>query len=150
MRTTLCGLLLLRARFRPLTELPQEVEKNLVKRKWYSRLIWDEQGQKLNFSGLMSYSDYQELKSYSEDEEYCRTIDELYILCNQLEANVTRPFLAKAIIQRNKIGSFIGPKGKNINGIRDETLATIRVDNDRSLVIVEADSQEQIQLTIQK
>ena len=139
-----------RPKFWSFAELPPEVEKNLVKRKWYNRLVWDEQGKRLNFSGLMSYLEYQELKSYSEDEAYCRAVDELHVLCNQLEASVARPFIARAIIQRDKIGQLIGSRGSNINGIRNETLASIRIDDDRGLVIVEADSQEQIQVTTQR
>lgn len=137
-------------KFWSLSELPPEVEKNLVQRKWYERLFWDEQKKTLNFSGLMNYSEYQELKSYSQDEAYHRALHELYSLCNQLEAVPVRPFSSKAIIQRNKIRNLIGQRGENINRIRVETSATIRIDDNQGLVIIETDSQEQLEATIQK
>ena len=58
--------------------------------------------------------------------------------------------MARAIIPRGRIKDLIGPRGSVINAIRNETSATIRIDDDRSLVIIEADSQERIQATMQK
>jgi polyribonucleotide nucleotidyltransferase len=139
-----------KAKYWPLNELPAKVEKNLVKGKWRDRLIWDEQGKKISFTGFMTYSDFQELLSYNTDEAYCHAIYELYKLCNQLEGSVVRPYSARAIIQREKIKKLIGPKGSNINGIRSLTSASIRIDDERGLVIIEADTPEQIDTTIEK
>src|SRR5262249_30292521 len=96
------------------------------------------------------YDDYIELRAHSEEEAYCRAIDELYRLCNQLEAEIIRPISATAPIQRSNIGKLIGSGGQTINAIRNETSASIWINNDKYTVTVETDTQEQLDAAVQK
>lgn len=129
---------------RPLDQLPRDVEKNLVMRKWNNRLVWDETRRTLSFSGLMTYSEYRELRGYADDPPYQDVIDGLYFLCNQLEASIVRQFSARAMIPGKAIRTLIGPGGENINRIRSETSTSIQIDRDRGLVTVGAETQDQL------
>lgn len=137
-------------RFVRLKQLPPPVEKLVQQRKWANRLNWDDIKRTLRLSGLLSNTDYQQLRECSEEDEYERAVDKLYLQCNQLEAQVVGEFRAMASIQGKNVGRLVGARWKNVRIVRDESSVIVLLDEEQGTVTIEANTSEQLHTATQR
>lgn len=128
-----------------LDELPEGLKKDLDKRKWIERLTWGDGQKKLTIEGLLSFYDLLDLLRYDSSQDYRNKIQDLYVFSNRLDVELVKPFGARGIIPRNKIGKLIGTKHENINKLRADTGTNIRID-ERDMVVIEADEEDKINI----